>query len=521
MEILSGGTVVDGTGAARFRADVGIEGDSIVAIGDLSALPGRRSDATGLFVTPGFIDLHTHSDTTILRVPQMSSTVRQGVTTEVCGNCGLQLGLAVNTPEFEMERRLSHWSGRFSWRSLGEFMARVEEMGTAANLAFLAGHGTLRKRVMGWERGAPDAAALRQMRDLLREALEEGAVGLSTGLEYPPGRYATVEEIAVLAEEVAAVDGLYATHLRDEADGLIEAVEEALEVARRSGVRLQLAHHKAENRPNWGKVQHTLARVDAARAAGIDVACDVYPYTAFMTGLGVRTLPAWMQEGSVEQVAERLRDSATRARVLAEMSRMAVDWEHLQIGVSPHDRSLQGRRVVEIARERGISPAEAVIDILAQATGVVAVITFAIAEEDLRTVLRHPLTSVGSDSGTRHADGPLAEDRIHPRGFGTFPRVLGRYVRETPVLTWEEAIHKMTGLPASRLSLARRGVLQVGAYADLVAFDPATVIDHATYEEPHRYPEGIRHVFVNGVAVVRDGKQTGALPGRVLRRGSR
>lgn len=519
MIIIEGGTVFDGTGAAGRVMDVAISGNTIAAIGALTAMPGTRLNARGLFVSPGFIDLHTHTDVTILRNPGMSSSVRQGVTTELSGNCGAQAGLALRTPEFALELRLSGEGEQFRWQSLAEFFERIEAQGSAANVAALVGHGTLRKRVIGWQRSAPDPEALARMRALLRQALEEGAFGLSTGLEYAPGRFAQTDELVELAREVAAVEGLYATHLRDEADELLASVEEALRIGRESGAAVQLSHHKAEGRRNWGAVSRSLARVEDARAAGLDVACDVYPYTAFMTGLGVRTLPSWAQEGSAEEMAARLREAEYRARVLAEMQGLCLDWEQLRIASARHDRSLQGRSVAEIARERGQTPQEAVLDTLIAAEGMVTGILFEISEEDMRAVMRFAHTAIASDSATRAATGLLAEDRVHPRGFGTFPRVLGRYVREEKLLTWEAAIHRMTGLPAARLGLKRRGVLRPGAYADLVVFDPERVADEATYAEPLRYPTGIRHVFVNGAAVIRDGEETGARPGWVLRRG--
>ncbi|MBI3945530.1 MAG: D-aminoacylase [Armatimonadetes bacterium] len=519
MEIIAGGALFDGTGAPGQVADVAIDGDVIVAVGDLSAMEAPRLDARGLFVAPGFVDLHTHTDATVLLNPSMSSSIRQGVTTELTGNCGMQVGLSLNGPPFSLERRLSRDDAGFEWSSLAEFVACIERQGIAGNLAALVGHGTLRKRVMGWDPNPPDGEAMAQMRRLLCQALEEGAFGFSTGLEYSPGRFATPAELAALAREVAAVDGVYATHLRNEAEGLLEAVEEAIGVARESGVALQLSHHKAEGRRNWGRVERTLARIEEARAAGMDVACDVYPYAAFMTGLGVRTLPAWVQGGSADELAERLRDPDTRTRVLADMQGLDLDWGRLQIAVARKDRSLQGRSLAEIARERGLTPQEAVIDVLAGEGGMVAGISFEIAEEDVRAVMRFPHASIISDSGARAANGPLAEDRVHPRGFGTFPRALGRYVREERVLTWEAAIHKMTSLPAARIGLRRRGLVRPGAYADLVVFDPETVSDRATFADPIRYPEGIRHVFVNGVGVVRDGEETGARPGRVIRRG--
>ena len=510
----------DGTGAPGRVADVGIEGERIVAIGDLSAADARRIDARGFFVSPGFIDMHTHTDATVLGNPSLSSSVRQGVTTELCGNCGNQAGMALDTPELAREYLFAGGESDCQWSSLGQFMGRVEEQGAAINLAFLAGHGTLRKRAMGWHCGPPDRDLLRCMLCLLSRALEEGAFGLSSGLEYAPGSHADTRELGVLAAAVAAAGGIYATHLRNEAEDLATSVEEALAIAREAEVPLQISHLKAEGRSNWGSIGGVLERLDEARAQGIDVACDVYPYTAFMTGLGVRTLPPWAQVGSWEQIARRLRHPGYRSRVLAHMAGLPLDWDQICIAVAPGDRALQGRSIGEIARERGKTPQETVLDLLIQENGAVSSINFDMAEEDMRSVLRYEHASIGSDTAARAPHGRLAEDGTHPRAFGTFPRVLGRYARDEGVLTWSSAIHKMTGLPAQRLGLRRRGTLAPGAYADVTVFDPGAITDTASYADPFQYPAGIRHVFVNGTPAVAFGQETAALAGQVLRRGA-
>jgi N-acyl-D-aspartate/D-glutamate deacylase len=360
---------------------------------------------------------------------------------------------------------------------------------------------------------------MERMKSLLRKAMEAGTVGISTGLEYNPGRYATTEELIEVSKVAAEYGGFYATHLRNEAEGLLDSVEETLRIGREVGIPVQLSHHKAEGKTNWGRVRESLARMDAARAAGQDVLCDQYPYTAFMTGLSVRILPSWAQEGSHEDVGERLKRPEIEERIVGELKRQSIDWELLQIAIVQGDRSMQGHTVAALARERGMEPEVFVVRLLAAEGGMVACIAFQMSEEDVKTVMRHPCTAIGSDAATTALSGKRAEDKIHPRGYGTFPRVLGHYARDEALFPLEEAVRKMTGLPAARLKLKDRGMVKEGYFADLVAFDPARVIDTATYPEPHSFAEGIDHVWVNGRKAWEKGRHTGARSGRVLRRG--
>ncbi len=365
------------------------------------------------------------------------------------------------------------------------------------------------------------------MTALLRESLEAGAFGLSTGLIYVPSGYATTDELIALAAVVREYGGVYASHLRNESDRLLEAVDEAITIGRRAGVPVQIAHHKASQPPNWGRVNQSLAMMDQARAEGIDVACDQYPYTASSTGLS-SVLPSWALEGGSDALVARLRDPALRARLREEMLAQRPDWgasgdesgwQRVQIARARHSPELEGRRLGEIAAERGQDPFDLCFDLLIAAGGTVGCVFFSMCEDDVQTVLRWPHTMIGSDASSLAPYGTLGGGRPHPRAYGTFPRVLGRYVRERQLLSWEEAIRKMTSLPAARLGLRDRGVLREGAWADLVVLDPATVADRATFEEPHRYPTGILHVFVNGVQTIRHGEHTGAAAGQVLRRG--
>ncbi|HVK05382.1 MAG TPA: D-aminoacylase [Armatimonadaceae bacterium] len=519
--VLRGGTVYDGTGASPVRADVGISGDRVAAVGDLSgARAGRVLDVRGKAVAPGFIDIHTHSDLTVLFTPGMESSLHQGVTSEVVGNCGISLGLSLPTEAFSLEQRGTARAGvTLDWKDLGGFLRRVEENGVAINVATLAGHGSLRKRAMGLAARRPDDAEMRNMLSDLETALEQGAVGLSSGLEYVPGMYADVEEMVPLARVAAAAGGFYATHIRDEGDAVEEAVAEAIEVAERAGAPLQLSHHKAERARNWGKVARTLAQVDAARERGLDVLLDQYPYTAYQTGLATVALPPWAGAGTPEALADRLRhepDLRERARVA--MADNGVDYASVEIANSPGHPEYAGRTVAALAADRGQDPRDFVLDLLAEGEGWVSAAHFALADADVERILSDPRVMVGSDAVASTPLGPNTSDRPHPRTYGTFARVLSRYVREKHVLTLEEAIRRMTSLPALRLGWRDRGRLAPGAVADIVVFDPATIADVATFDAPHVFPTGIEHVLVAGTLALEGGVATGARPGRILRR---
>jgi N-acyl-D-amino-acid deacylase len=527
--LLTGGLVLDGTGAAAFRADIGIRGDRIAAIGDLSqAQAGVRLDAVGLHIAPGFIDIHTHSDVSIGWDTGQGSALAMGVTTQVVGNCGLSLGFATDGPNFAFEKRwLSPHGARIRWKSFDEHLRQIEANGLATHFIPLAGHGTLRKRIMGMEERPPAADDMAQMRRELEAAMQAGVWGFSSGLEYPPSAYADEDELAELCAVVASYGGFYATHLRNEGDTLVESVQEALNVAERAGLPLQLSHHKAENRANWGKVKTTLQMVETARARGMDVQLDQYPYTAFMTALSIQLLPRWALSGTQEETTARLRDPEQRRRIGAELraahpewSDLSADspWHNIQIGVCRTRPETQGFTIAALASAVGGDPLEFALDLIAETGGAVSAVNFAMGEEDIATVLRYPWTSIGSDAVGTHPDGSNAQDQIHPRTYGTFPRVLSRYVRELGLLTEAEAIHKMTGLPAARLGLQDRGRIKVGLAADLTVYNPATVGDAATFAAPHQYAHGIETVLVNGRIAYTAGQPTEARAGAVLRR---
>ena len=524
---IDGAMVIDGTGRAGGRADVGIRGEVIEAIGDLSREPaGRVLNASGRVLAPGFIDMHSHSDWRLWGNRRAESKIRQGVTTEVVGNCGFSPA-PTSTAFLEEMRRFALYvpAGMdFSWRSVGDYLRTFDRGGTALNVIQLVGHGTLRVAAMGFARRPPSADELTTMQRLMHDAMEDGAWGLSTGLIYAPGSYATTEEIVAVARALARQRGFYASHIRGEGATLLDAVREAIRIGREAELPVQISHVKAAGRPNWGKVADALALIDAARAEGLDVMGDVYPYTASSTSL--RTLlPDWVLEGGVDAMLKRIEDAGLRSRIRKELEAPPVagqslldrvGWDNVMIAWCPKRKDAEGRRIAEIAAARRLDPLDAVFELLRDAQGVASMILFQLDEADLRRALAHPHVMIGSDGSALATSGEMSAGKPHPRSYGTFPRVLGEYAREQRVLSLPEAIHKMTGLPARRLGLRDRGVIRVGARADLVVFDAKRIADRATYEDPHRYPVGVEHVVVNGSIVVKDGDHTGSLPGRVL-----
>lgn len=490
--VIRGGMVYDGSGTPGTRADVAVRGDRVAAVGRLAARGAAELDATGLAVAPGFIDVHTHDDYAVLLDPEMACKVMQGVTTDVVGNCGS------GVVPFEAGRRrfarIHPGAQPEPWEGFAGYLERVDTVRPSLNVAVLMGHGTLRAGAMGLEAREPSASELDQMRARVREGVAAGAVGLSTGLIYEPGRYAKTEEIIALARELGGrAGGLYASHMRSEAGGLLDAVRETIRIGEEAGVPVQISHHKASGRGNWGRVRDSLRLVEDARARGVDVTADQYPYTA-----GSTSLYAVVQNGAFR------RDSPGGLGELAAADAL--------IASAPKHAEWEGRTLAVLAGEWGVEPEEAAERIVREEGEACFVVVFTMSEDDVRTVLAHPTTMIGSD-------GVPSGGKPHPRLYGCFARVLGHYVREARVLDLATAIHRMTGMPAAKFQLAGRGLVRAGAFADLVVFDPATVADVATYADPRRFPAGIRAVYVNGVAVARDGAHTGARPGRALRRG--
>ncbi|HEX5830571.1 MAG TPA: D-aminoacylase [Gemmatimonadaceae bacterium] len=501
--LVTGGTVIDGTGAPGYRADVAVRDGRIVRV-SRAPLPraGAREvlDASGLVVAPGFVDLHAHLDP-LLRLPLAESALRQGVTTAVGGPDG-------GSP-----------------LPLAPYLDSARALGVGVNVAFLVGHNDVRREVLGMADRAPTDAELARMRRLVAEAMGQGAFGLSTGLKYLPGAYSTVDEVVALARTAADSGGIYTSHLREEGLGLLDGVAEALEIGRRARIPVVLTHHKAVGQPMWGKSTVTLAMVDSARAAGTDVMVDQYPYTATHTGISV-LVPAWAMAGGDSAFTRRLADPALRDSIHRDIvyalrtDRGGGDLRRVQFARVPWKKDLEGRTLHDWVVERGLAPTmENAAPLVVEATrarGGTNAIYHVLDERDVERIMRHPQAMIASD-GRLSRPG---EAHPHPRAYGTFPRVLGVYVRERKVLGLEEAVRKMTAMPATRLGLADRGRVAEGLVADLVVFDAATVADRATFEKPHAYPVGIRWVLVNGELAVQDGAATGVRAGRVLRRGA-
>lgn len=517
--LIRGGTVIDGSGVPGVRADVAVRDGRVAAVGaDLPASGARVIDAKGKVVSPGFIDIHSHSDESVLINSALESALHQGVTLVVAGNCGGSSAPAMGLAAEELEREIARFDLERTWTSFGEYIQAVERGGSSTNFCSFVGHGTLRMGVMGADARPPAAGELATMKAVLAAALADGAIGMSTGLIYPPSAYGTTDEIVALCEVVRAHGGLYASHIRNEGDRLLEAVEENLEIGRRSAVRVQLSHHKASGRQNWGRVRESTARIERARAAGVDVIADQYPYTASSTGLAV-TIPNWVHEGGSQALCERLRSAAVRGRIRDEYVETGRAWDRIVIARARHRPEWAGRTVAALAAEAKQDPLEWTCDALIAHDGAIDIVHHSMSEDDVRFVMAKEWVSIGSDSRANAPYGPLSFGKPHPRSYGTFPRVLGRYARDERVLSLEDAVRKMSALTASRLRLRERGLVREGWWADLVVFDPATVIDTATYDEPHRYPVGIEHVIVNGELALADGETQTGRHGRFLRLG--
>ncbi|MFO1540343.1 MAG: N-acyl-D-amino-acid deacylase family protein [Chloroflexota bacterium] len=525
--IIAGGMLADGTGGPVRRADVGIDGDRIVAVGDLrGAGAAERIDATGLLVTPGFVDLHGHSDLTVLSDGRARSKVRQGITTEVSGNCGLTAYPAPTAHAAASRRAAGNVAldpaVPLTWASTAGYRDALAAAGVALNMAVLTGHVALRIAV-GGEGAAPlDGRAIAHLEAEADRALGEGAVGISTGLMYPPAMFAQPDELDALGRAVARHDAIFAVHMRNYGDTLLEAVDEALGVARRTGCRLQVSHLAVAGRRNWGKVRTALARIDAARAEGLDIGADIYPYLAGSANLS-QLLPGWAQEGGSPAIAARLADPAVRERIRAEwIPTLHLGWDEVFVSLVDAELapSVLGKSIADAGAALGLPPDAACLELIARTEDRVQMVAFGRSEDDMRAVLEHPAGAVGSDGIALDPDGPTGRGRPHPRSYGCYPRLLGRLVREEGLLPLERAVAMATAIPAARARLADRGTVTPGAFADVVVLDPATVRDTATFEEPARFPEGIVHVRVNGVAVVSGGAQVDAArPGRVLARG--
>ena len=529
--IFRGAMVYDGTGAPARQMDVALKDGLIAAMGDLVAdeLANRVVDAGGLALAPGFIDMHSHSDLTLPAFPTAPNSVTRGVTSEVVGNCGFSPAPISVDPSLAAQLR-GFVSGfgpdlDWSWNSFDSFLSRLDAARPAVNIVPLVGHGALRIAVMGMEDRKATQAEQDAMRAELADALKVGAWGMSSGLAYVPGIFADVDEIVNVGAALQTVDGLYATHMRDEGDAILPAIDEALAVGERLNVRVEISHLKAVGRQNYGRVSDALERIGMARDGGLRLWCDAYPYTAGSTYLS-QLLPSWAMEGGIESMIARLQSSEARARIRTEMEsglpgwngrlRAAGGWHNVMIAsvVHPELGWAEGRRVSELAQARGVEPSDLALDLLIQDRGATVMILFLMDEADVRTVLRDPVCAIGSDQ----LGVTSAEKRVHPRAYGTSARILGWAVRDAGIMSLEEAVRKMSGLPAEILGLANRGRVAPGMMADLVAFDPRTVRDEATYEQPTRLASGIEYVLLGGEFAIERGVPVDLHRGHVLRR---
>ena len=525
--VITHGHIVDGTGSPWYSGDLGIRDGKIASIGNLATATRKRTiDAEGKVVAPGFIDMLGQSELTILVDPRLPSKIFQGITSEITGEGGSIAPL--DEAIIQSDRRgFEHFQITPDWRTFREYFARLEKQGMGINLASYVGATQVRRMVLGDDDKQPTPALLEQMQALVREAMKDGTVGVSTSLEYAPAPYAKTEELIALATEASKYGGIYATHMRDESASVLEAIDEALRIGREAQIPVEIWHLKVAGKDNWGRMPEVVAKINAARAAGADVSADTYAYTAWYNGFSA-FIPPWAHDGGDAKLIERLKDPVTRARVRKDMLTPSKDWDNEWQEISGADAvmigavensglaPLLGKRLSEIAKSSNKDPMDALFDILIEDPST-EVAVFGMSQPDVTLALQQPWVAIDNDSEGTSPEGLLGQAHPHPRAYGTFPRILAKYVREEKVLTLEDAIRKFSALPAQRMRLTDRGVLKAGLWADVVIFDPATVHDRATFDNPNQLSEGMDYVLVNGVPVIEQGKMTGALPGKVLR----
>ena len=526
--IIRNGRIIDGTGSPWYSGDLGIRDGRIATIGRLDGAKAKQTvDARGNVVAPGFIDMLGQSELAILVDPRVPSKIFQGITTEITGEGGspAPLNVAIVAADRSGYEQLGITP---DWRTVAEYYARLERQGIGINMATYVGATQVRRMVLGDDDKDPTPAQLDQMRALVRQAMREGAVGLSTSLQYPPAPYAETPELIALATEAARLGGVYATHLRNESDEILPALDEAIRIGREARIPVEVWHLKTAGKNNWGRMPEVVAKIDSARKAGVDIAADTYAYTAWFNSLS-SFVPPWAHDGGTARLLERLRDPEARARIRRDMEDADAGWDNswqkiegpqaILVGAvhNPELRKYQGKTLADVARNRGKDAIDALLDLLIEDGAYTYVAVFGMSEADVTLALAQPWVSIDCDSEGAAPEGILSKTHPHPRAYGTFPRILRKYVREEQRLTLEDAIRKFTSLPAQRMRLGDRGVLKAGMWADVVVFDPATIRDRATFAQPHQLSEGMRWVLVNGVPVIAEGKTTGARPGKVLR----
>src|SRR6185369_1674557 len=526
--LIKNGRILDGSGRPGYNADIAIKGQRIARIGNLpNATAAKTIDARGLVLAPGFIDMLGQSETYLLIDPRGMSKIMMGVTTEITGE-GESIAPINDRQIKEQEDFLKRFNLTIDWRTLDGYFKRLEQQHTGLNIGTFVGATQVREFVVGYDNRPPTPEELGRMKKLVADAMRDGALGLSTSLQYVPARFAKTDEIVELAKVAKEYGGIYATHQRSEANALDASLSEVFEIARRAQIPVEIWHLKTAYKKNWGRMPEVIKKITDARASGLDISADVYPYVAGSTSLSA-CLPPWALEGGTDKMMARLRDPATRERLKKEISLDQQDWENIYLGsggpagvligsvVNRELETLQGKRISEIATEQKKDPLDAVFDLILADHGQTGAIYFMMSEDDLRAAMSTPFVSFCTDSGSRATDGPLAGSKSHPRGWGTYPRILCRYVRDEKMLSLESAIQKMTGGPAARVGLRDRGWLREGMFADVTIFDPATVIDRATFESPNQYPLGIQYVLVNGKVSVDKGQRTGILSGKIIR----
>ncbi len=524
--VIRHGTVYDGTGSAGVVEDLAIQGDRIAARGDLSSARGRQDvDVAGLAVAPGFIDMLNHSETSLIEDGRSQGMIRQGVTLAVFGESSM--GPLSERMKQDLKERQSDIKFDYTWTTLGQYLDHLVQRGVSTNVASFVSAATVRAHEIGYDNRPPTAEELDRMRGHVRTAMDEGAMGLTTALIYIPGVFASTGELVELAKVASQSGGMYVSHMRSEGNRLLEAIDETLTIAREANIRAEIYHLKASGESNWPKMAAAIEKIEAARKQGLDVTADMYTYTAGSTGLDA-AMPPWVQEGGYKAWAQRLRDPKVRARVRKDMTTPQDVWENLMLAAGGDGtllvgfknealRQYAGKTLGEVARLRGTSLQDTAMDLVVEDGSRVQVVYFLMSEENVRRQIALPWVSFGSDAASMASEGVFIKTSTHPRAYGNFARLLGKYVRDEHVVPLEEAIRKLTSLPAATLRVKERGRLAPGYFADVVAFDPKTIADRATYEKPHQYATGVRHVWVNGVQVLKDGEHTGQKPGRVVR----